>query len=69
MISVTRFNGSKLYINAELVQSVEATPDTVITLTNKVIILVKESPEEVASRMIAYQQEIRSSQFIQKLGG
>ncbi len=34
MIRVTRFNGTKIYLNAELIQSVEGTPDTVITLTN-----------------------------------
>jgi flagellar protein FlbD len=62
MIPVTRFNGSKLYINAELIQSVERTPDTIITLTNKVIVLVKESPEEIVSRMIAYHREIRNPQ-------
>jgi flagellar protein FlbD len=68
MISVTRFNGSKLYINAELVQTVEGTPDTVITLTNKVVIIVKEKPEEVVERMIEYQREVRKTEFTQEAG-
>jgi flagellar protein FlbD len=69
MIPVTRFNGSKLFINAELIQTVEATPDTVITLTTKVIVLVKETPEEIVSRMIAYQREIRNPQHNLNSGG
>ncbi len=68
MISVTRFNGSKLYINAELIQTVEGTPDTVITLTNKVVIIVKDKPEEVVDRMIAYQREVRKPLQSQEAG-
>ncbi|MFE7329416.1 flagellar FlbD family protein [Streptomyces sp. NPDC057565] len=32
MIRLTRFNGSHLHVNADLIESVEATPDTVVTL-------------------------------------
>lgn len=56
MISVTRINGSKFYINAELIQMVETTPDTIITLINEKKLIVKEKAEEVASRMIEYQK-------------
>ena len=40
MILVTRLNGTTFYINAELIQSVEPTPDTVIALTNNVKVIV-----------------------------
>ena len=42
MISVTRFNDSTLIINADLIQTVEETPDTVITLTTGTKFIVKE---------------------------
>jgi flagellar protein FlbD len=60
MIQVTRFNGLKFYINAELIQTVEGTPDTVITLVNEVKIVVKDKPDLVVDRIIAYQQKVRN---------
>jgi flagellar protein FlbD len=68
MIKVTRFNGSKLFVNAEMIQSVEGTPDTVITLTNKVIIVVKESPEEIVESVLAYHRAIYNPLSILKTG-
>ena len=43
MIEVTKINGSKLLINTNLIESVEETPDTMITLTSGKKIIVKES--------------------------
>ncbi len=63
MISVTRFNGTKIYLNAELIQSVEGTPDTVITLTNEVKIIVKEPPQDVIEKIISYQRLVRNPQL------
>jgi flagellar protein FlbD len=60
MIRVTRFNGTILYLNAELIQSVEGTPDTVITLSNNVKVIVKEAPQDVVNRIIAYQRAVRN---------
>ena len=60
MIRVTRFNGSKLYINAELVQIVEGRPDTVITLTNGKKVLVKEPPASVVELIISYHQKVQN---------
>ncbi len=59
MISVTRMNGSRFYINAEMILSVEATPDTVITLVNDRKLIVRDKAEEVVAYMMAYQQKIR----------
>jgi flagellar protein FlbD len=61
VIQVTRFNGTKLYVNTEMIQTVEGTPDTVITLTNEVKIVVKESAQEIVARIIAYQREVRQT--------
>ena len=47
MIEVTKINGSKLLINTNLIESVEETPDTMITLTSGKKIIVKESRHEV----------------------
>jgi len=58
MIKVTRFNGKPLYINAELIQYVEGTPDTVITLVNETRMLVSESPEMVIDQIISYRRKV-----------
>ncbi len=59
MILVSRFNGSQFYVNAELVQTIESTPDTVITLTNNTKMVVKEKAEVVVERMIEYHRAVR----------
>ncbi len=63
MIYVTRLNGKKFYINAELVQLVEATPDTIITLTNGDKYIVKEKAEDVVKRIILYKQRVFQARY------
>jgi flagellar protein FlbD len=58
MIKVTRFNDSVLVVNAELIEFVEATPDTVVTLTNGKKILVKESVDEVIKKVLDYRHKV-----------
>ena len=58
MIEVTRLKGKKMMINAELIETVEETPDTVITLTNGKKFVVSESAEEVTSLVIGYKRKI-----------
>jgi len=58
MITVTRINKTKLVINAEWIETVESTPDTVITLTNGKKYVVTESVEEVVDLVIKYKQKI-----------
>jgi len=46
-------------INAELIQFVEETPDTVVTLTNHEKVLVKESADEVIRKALEYGRSLR----------
>ena len=46
-----------MYINPELIQSVEATPDTVITLAGNKKLVVKDAPQEIAERFIEYRRK------------
>ncbi|MFM8313488.1 MAG: flagellar FlbD family protein [Deltaproteobacteria bacterium] len=61
MIRVTKFDGRSLLLNPDLIQSVEETPDTVITLTTGLKILVKESSGEVVSAF----EEYKRKQYVQ----
>ncbi len=58
MIDVTRMNGTVLTINSRLIESIEETPDTVITLTNEKKIIVKESRQEIKNLVKLYEREI-----------
>lgn len=59
MIEVTRFHDEPAIINAELIEMIEARPDTIITMTTGRKIIVTESVEELVQRVIEYRQAIR----------
>jgi flagellar protein FlbD len=58
MIPVTKFNRSVLHVNATLIETVESTPDTVITLVNGKKLIVRETVQEVLQLMEAYYRRI-----------
>lgn len=58
MIEVTKLNNQKLLINSDLIESVEETPDTVISFTTGKKIIVKESRQDVKNLVISYKKEI-----------
>lgn len=58
MIKVTRFNGEEFVINCDLIEHVEHTPDTVITLTSGHRFVVKESVDEVIGRVLLFKRSI-----------
>ncbi len=58
MIYVTRLDGSQLVVNADLIETVEHTADTVITLLDGKKLVVKTHVDEVVDRVIGYRQTI-----------
>jgi flagellar protein FlbD len=54
MIRLTRLNQQPLVLNADLIVSVESTPDTLVTLMNGDRIHVREAVEEVVDRAVDY---------------
>lgn len=58
MIEVTKLNGQKILINCSLIEIVEETPDTVVTLTTGRKIIVKESRQEIKNLVILYRKDI-----------
>ncbi|MBE7559990.1 flagellar FlbD family protein [bacterium] len=61
MIELSRLDGSKFYINAIHIETVEATPDTVITLFSGKKFVVREKPAQVVGEVVAYQREIAAT--------
>lgn len=60
VIRVTRLNNKEFVMNCELIQFIEETPDTVITLQTKEKIIVREGVEELIRRVIEYHRAIRT---------
>lgn len=61
MIEVTRLNGVKFMINAEIIETLEAsTGHTVLSLATSNRYLVKESVDEIAAKVIEYRKKINA---------
>jgi len=59
MIRLTRLNNRTLVVNSELIKFIENAPDTVITLVTGEKIVVRETAEEVMSKVLNYRRELR----------
>ena len=58
MIRLTRLKGGPFLLNPDLIEHVEVTPDTVINLTTGHQFMVRESAEEVVSRVLEFRRAI-----------
>jgi flagellar protein FlbD len=58
MINITKMNNVNITINDDLIESIEETPDTVITLTTGKKLIVKESREEIIELVKKYKKEL-----------
>ena len=58
MIKVSRLNGESYYLNCELIETIESTPNTLITLRDGKKLLVSESTEQIIEKIIEYKKRI-----------
>lgn len=58
MIKLTRLNRESFYLNALMIERIESTPDTVVTLTSGRKMVVLESAEEVRRRVMEVYRQI-----------
>ncbi|MCF6466307.1 flagellar FlbD family protein [Clostridium sp. Cult2] len=58
MIKVKRLNGKEFVVNSDLIQFVEETPDTVITLTTGQKVVVVESVDQIIDKVISYKAKL-----------
>ena len=56
MIELTTLNNKQFFLNCELFEKIEVTPDTIITLTNGKIYVVRESPDVIIERIVHYKR-------------
>jgi flagellar protein FlbD len=60
MIRLTRLNHEPFYLNPDMIQEIESTPDTVLMLSSGMRIVVQEAPERVIEQVIDYRRRILS---------
>lgn len=58
MINVTKLNGMQLTVNEDFIETVEETPDTVITMSTGRKIIIKESRQEIINLVKSYRKEL-----------
>ena len=58
MIKLHKLNGTEIIVNAELIESMEATPDTVLNLATGNRFVVKDSVQEVVDKVVEYKKKV-----------
>jgi flagellar protein FlbD len=63
VITLHKLSGEPLVLNAELIETVESTPDTLITLVDRRRLMVAEPVEDVVAAVVGYRQAISGIPF------
>ncbi len=58
VIKVTRLNGDEYWLNPHMIETMESTPDTTISLITGKKLVVKENPEKVMNLIVSYRQTL-----------
>ncbi|MGD0052653.1 MAG: flagellar FlbD family protein [Vulcanimicrobiaceae bacterium] len=58
MVALRRLNNQAIMVNPDLIESLEATPDTVVTLTSGNKLIVRDSMEEIREKIIEFKRRI-----------
>jgi flagellar protein FlbD len=64
MVHVTRLDGTDVVVNADLIATIERTPDTVLALVTGARIMVKETLEEVVDKVVAYRRRLNTGPVV-----
>lgn len=64
MVVLHRLKGAEFTLNADLIESIEANPDTVITTTNEKKFVVQESPATIQKLVREYKRDIFQCKYL-----
>lgn len=62
MIALTRLNGHPLMLNSDLIEQIEETPDTVVTLTSGNRLIVRDSMHDIQQKIVEFKRRIYGPQ-------
>ena len=68
MVTLTKLNDALVVVNSDLIEFIEALPDTIVTLTTGQKIMVKETVEEIVEKVTDYKRSIYSAGPLIKRG-
>lgn len=60
MIKLSRLNGSVFYLNVDLIEQIESTPDTLIILIGGKTVMVADPLDKVLGQIVLYKRRIYS---------
>jgi len=63
MIEVTRLNGEKYWVNPHQIETIEQNPDVTLVMLSGKTLVIKEKPDEVIEKIIAYRRKIANQEF------
>ena len=66
MIEVTRLNGTPYFLNSDLIVTIEATPDTIITLNNGEKLMVREKVQDIIANVVDFKRKLYNPDFAPK---
>lgn len=58
MIALTKLNDREILLNFDMIEMIESTPDTTITMTTGRKFIVQESADEILDRIVAFKQRV-----------
>ena len=58
MIAITKLNEQEMIINCDLIELIESTPDTTLTMTTGRKVIVKESVDKVLEMIVTYKKRL-----------
>jgi flagellar protein FlbD len=58
MIALTRLNGHQVMVNSDLIEQIEETPDTVVTLTSGNRLVVRDRMDEIQQKIVDFKRRI-----------
>jgi flagellar protein FlbD len=61
MIPVIRLDGSSILLNDDLIESIQQAPDTVVSLVTGRTMILRDSPDDILARVIAFRQAVNRS--------
>jgi flagellar protein FlbD len=61
MIHVTRLDGTDVVVNADLISTIERTPDTMLALVTGARLMVRETVEELVDKVVSYRRRLQVS--------
>ncbi|HEY1757523.1 MAG TPA: flagellar FlbD family protein [Bryobacteraceae bacterium] len=67
MIKVTRLNHTSVILNSDLIEQIEITPDTVITLTSGQKFMVLESAQEILEEVVEFRKSLLNRDLMRPL--